>query len=117
LAAVSELLVFPAGTVIVRQGDLATAFFVITRGAVEVIRDQPPLAEFLAASLHPGHFFGEMALLKEGERTATIRTSEDTECLVLEKHAFDREMYKDPNAAAVLATRMARRIHQFRAPA
>ena len=113
LAAVSELMEFPAGTVIVKQGDPATAFFAVTKGMLEVSVDQQGRSQAIA-SLHPGQFFGEMALLTKGNRMATVRATDDVECLVLEKHAFDAELHRDPNAAAVLATRMARRVAGYR---
>jgi CRP-like cAMP-binding protein len=55
-----------------------------------------------------------MALLTHGTRTATIRAREDSECLILEKSDFDAELRKDPNSAAVFATRLARRINMIR---
>ena len=113
LAAVSELIEFPAGTVIVRQGDPATAFFAVTRGTLEVSQEEQGRARPIA-SLHQGQFFGEMALLRQGARLATVRATDDAECLVLEKTAFDKELHRDPNAAAVLATRMARRVAGYR---
>jgi CRP-like cAMP-binding protein len=98
----------------VRQGEPATTFFVVTKGCLEVIRSEDGLGELVAATLEPGAFFGEMALLREGSRTATVRAREDAECLILEKSAFDAELRKDPNSAAVMATRLARRINMIR---
>lgn len=114
LAKSARLASYRAGDVVVRQGEPATAFFVVTRGCLEVIRNESGLGDFVAATLEPGTFFGEMALLREGSRTATVRACEDAECLILEKAAFDAELRKDPNSAAVLATRLARRINMIR---
>jgi CRP-like cAMP-binding protein len=114
LADASRLESYRAGDIVVRQGDAATAFFVVTAGSLEVLRAEPGLGEFVAATLEPGRFFGEMALLHHGARTATIRAREDSECLILEKSDFDAELRKDPNAGAVMATRLARRINMIR---
>ncbi|HXH21209.1 MAG TPA: cyclic nucleotide-binding domain-containing protein [Dehalococcoidia bacterium] len=114
LAASARLETYAAGDVVVRQGDAATAFFVVTSGSLEVLRSEGAAGEFVAATLGPGRFFGEMALLREGHRTATVRAREASECLILEKSALDAELRKDPNSAAVLATRLARRINMIR---
>jgi len=113
-AKAARLQSYGAGEAVVKQNDPATAFFILTRGCLEVIRNEPGIGEVVAATLEPGSFFGEMALLKAGTRTATIRACEDAECLILEKAAFDAELHKDPNSAAVLATRLARRINMIR---
>jgi CRP-like cAMP-binding protein len=112
-AAAAELKSYAPGEVVIEQDQPATAFFVITRGALEVVRDQPPARPVVLTTLGPGRFFGEMALLREAARTATVRAAEDSECLVLEKSAFDVELRRDPNTAAVLATRLARRINML----
>jgi CRP-like cAMP-binding protein len=113
-AAVSTLRAYKAGETVVSQGEPATAFYVVTQGRLDVIRDEAGAGPRVVATLEPGHFFGEMALLREGARTATVRAREDAECLVLEKADFDAQLRRDPNAAAVLATRLARRINAIR---
>ncbi len=113
-ARVAAVRSYASGEIVVRQDDPAIAFFVVTRGCLEVIRNEPGLGERVEATLEPGHFFGEMALLREGTRVATVRACEDAECLVLEKADFDAELRKDPNSAAVMATRLARRINMIR---
>ena len=114
LAGVSELRTFAKDETIVTQHDPATAFFIVTRGRLDVIHRDERAGAVILACLEPGQFFGEMALLNTGTRTATVRASEDAECLVLEKAAFDAELRKDPNSAAVMATRLARRINRLR---
>lgn len=56
-----------AGTVIVRQGEAGTSMFLLAQGLVEVERDGVPLAH-----LRPGAFFGEMALLTQEPRVASV---------------------------------------------
>jgi CRP-like cAMP-binding protein len=113
LADVSRLQRFAAGEVVVREDEPATAFYVVSEGAFEVTRADGTTPA-VVATLGPGDFFGETALLREGTRTATIRSLGEGACTVLPKDGFDGEMRKDPNAAAVLATRLAARINRFR---
>jgi CRP-like cAMP-binding protein/Zn-dependent protease len=63
------------GEVIVRQGDPGDAFFIIREGSVEVIR-QEGRSRRRVAVLKPGEFFGELALLRDAPRNATVRSKE-----------------------------------------
>ena len=56
-----------AGRVLAREGDLGEEFFVIESGTAEVTRRGAPVAK-----LGPGDFFGEIALIREERRTATV---------------------------------------------
>ncbi len=78
-------LTFPAaGTVVFRQGDEADRFFILVDGAVDVVRDGEQLA-----TLGPGAFFGESALLVPGRRSATITTLTDSSLWSISYDAFD----------------------------
>ncbi|HEY7270164.1 MAG TPA: cyclic nucleotide-binding domain-containing protein [Dehalococcoidia bacterium] len=113
LAAVAELREYAAGATVVSEHEAADSFLVVTRGAVDVYRSDVGGGAQPIARLGPDRFFGELALLHGGARTATIRAAEASECLVLGKAAFDAELRRDPNTAAVLATRLARRINVY----
>jgi CRP/FNR family cyclic AMP-dependent transcriptional regulator len=79
-----------AGAVLARQGDFGQEFFVITDGTAEVLRGDEPIAE-----LGPGEFFGEMALIDEERRTATVRALSPMKLLVMSRNSFrtiDRSM-------------------------
>jgi MFS family permease len=71
------------GDEIVRQGGLGDRFYVIDSGSVEVLVDGRP-----SASLGPGDYFGEIALLRDVPRTATVRAREDGLLLTLTHDAF-----------------------------
>ena len=77
------------GDVIVRQGDLADRFYVVSKGEVEVVHEQSS-GESVVATLGPGAFFGEIALLRPTRRTATVRASKPTELIALDGSAFSR---------------------------
>jgi CRP-like cAMP-binding protein len=109
LAAASETRSYSKGDEIVRQGEPADAFFVISRGTAEVALSHDG-QEHVIATLGKGSFFGEMAFLREGTRTATVRAASDADCIVLTRSVFDAELRRHPNEAAVLMPRLARRL-------
>jgi hypothetical protein len=79
---------FPAGSVIVRQGDLADRLYIMTKGHAEVIRAGPNGQEVLVNRLGPNQYFGEIGLLHGGKRIATIRAMDDVEVLALDRDSF-----------------------------
>ena len=73
----------PAGYTITRQGDREQAFYLILRGAVQIKRDGLQVGE-----LKEGDFFGEVALLANSTRTATVETTEESLLLKLDSKTF-----------------------------
>jgi ABC-type lipoprotein export system ATPase subunit len=86
-----DRLTFEPGQPIVRQGAEAEYFYIITRGRVEVIIDQPGGGELIAEVLGEGQYFGEQALLGGGVRNATVRAAHDNgpvEVVALDRSEF-----------------------------
>jgi hypothetical protein len=83
LASRSRRLQFDAGADIVRQGDEGTAFFVIEDGHVDVFEH-----EVHRRVEGPGEHFGEIALLRDVPRTATVRARSAVALLVLDRPEF-----------------------------
>lgn len=78
-----ELRQYVAGDTIIQQGEVGQEFFVLVRGDVDVIVDDNKVAQ-----LHAGSFFGEVALIKDEPRNATIRATSDVVCFILDKDEF-----------------------------
>ena len=79
---------FGAGEVIVREGDPGSRFYVITDGEVEVVCRTDNGGEEQLARLGPGQFFGEIALLHDTRRNATVRAASDTKVLSIAQQDF-----------------------------
>jgi CRP/FNR family transcriptional regulator, cyclic AMP receptor protein len=73
----------PAGKVLTKQGDLGDAFFVIEQGSAEVVRDGDRINE-----LGAGDFFGEMALVGDDRRNATVTATSPMELIVMTRSSF-----------------------------
>jgi drug/metabolite transporter (DMT)-like permease len=84
----------PAGIPIVRQGAPADSFFVIEHGRASVNRDDRHVAD-----LGAGDFFGELALLRGGERTASVVAETDMRVRVMPRRDFARAMESLPTLA------------------
>src|SRR4051794_21833126 len=79
LAAVAGEQEFGAGQFIVRQGQVGTGLYVIVDGSVNVIRG----ADDLLASLEPGAFFGELSVIDQHPRNASVQATEPTTVLAV----------------------------------
>jgi len=78
---------FLSGQTIIREGDPAESFFVLTKGAASV-RQNGPDGEREISTLKPGDFFGEVGLLRGTVRNATVRATAPTEVLELDAEGF-----------------------------
>ncbi len=105
LAAVATEADFPAGRSVVRQGDPGSGLFVVLEGSVRVVRDGETLAE-----LGPGQWFGELAVLDRGPRTAAVLTTVPTRCLAVAAWDAERLMIERPTLAVAVARAMAERL-------
>lgn len=103
---------FSPGQVIVSQGDIGQVLYIVSSGAVEVRRERPGQTSVVLDILDPGRFFGEMALLDDFPRSATVVATEDTECLSLGKWHFLVELESHPDLAVAMLPEMSRRLRQ-----
>ena len=96
----------PADTVIVERGDTADAMYFILSGEVEVALEPTPVR------LGKGQYFGEIALLRDTARTATVTAVENTELLVLEVADFRKLIELHPDLKARIERIAAERLGQ-----
>jgi len=67
---------YEPGAMIFREGANADAFYIVSKGTVEVILPRPNQSDVTAVQLGPGKFFGEMAFFHERKRSASVRVSD-----------------------------------------
>ncbi len=104
-----------AGEIIIKEGDQAAGFFVISSGKVEVVRGLDGANPQVLNTLGPGDFFGEMALFEGFPRNATIRAVDDTECLAMTRWDFMAEMKNHPEIAVSMLPVLVRRLRNMEA--
>lgn len=102
-----ELKVMPPRCAIIERGDQADAMYFISVGEVEV--DVPPEPRRLKA----GDFFGEIALLKESPRTATVTSVTECQLLALRVNDFKRLLLTNPELREILTEVMEQRLAEL----
>lgn len=97
---------FPADHVIFSEGDPGDIMYVIKRGEVQVIRNNAILA-----LLKDGQFFGEMALVSDEPRNASIKTVTDVEALTLAKEDFKYLLESNSSIASIVSYEVVKRAN------
>ncbi len=110
LAERSERMTYLSGDEIIREGDDDKRLFVIVRGVVEVIAARGTHNERSLSLLGPGEHFGEMALIDDLVRSATVVARDETDVLVLDRVDLLNEIGKTPGMAFEMLRTLSRRI-------
>lgn len=105
LGMLTEEVDLPAGRVLFNQGDSAQELFIVVSGEVRVERNGSVLAV-----RGPGEFFGEIALVAEGERTATATCLSPSRLLVLGHRDFHSLMDEFPDLKVRVLETLAKRV-------
>jgi HlyB family type I secretion system ABC transporter len=100
VAASFEAVRYEFGTVIVREGEPADAFYVVTSGTARVVKEGAGGHEVPLNVLHAGDSFGEMGLLSKGARTSTVRASSSVDALRLDGAVFSALAASHPEVRA-----------------
>ena len=103
---------YPAGETVFSEGQEGKLLYIVKAGEVAVVKGEKTISTLVA-----GDFFGEMALLEEIPRTATVVVSKDSELLLIYKVKFDELLENYPSAgvkvirnlAAMLSARVRRK--------
>jgi cAMP-dependent protein kinase regulator len=81
---------YPAGTDIVQQGDVPDRFYIITNGMVEIVVQAADGQERVIDRMSEGSYFGEIGLLKNRRRVATVRAQTDVQVMAMGHESFER---------------------------
>ena len=92
---------YKAGETVVTEGDKGDAFYLIKEGEVEVTIDRNGKKVSLSI-LKRGAFFGEVAVLTQNVRTATVSASQDTSLVVFSQESINVVLKKFPRVKAIL---------------
>jgi CRP-like cAMP-binding protein len=103
---------FAAGQVVFREGDASDTCYLIRAGHVRAVRAHPDGRTITLAQFGPGDFFGELAMLDEERRSATIETLEATEALAILGSDMRRLLREHPEISVKLIAALGRRLRE-----
>ena len=101
---------FPKNTVVIHENDPADSLFVIESGKVKVYCSDKNGKEFIMNTLGGGDYFGELALLDDDRRSASVRTMEKADFCIIYKQDFNQVLDLHPNIAKTLIRNITRRV-------
>ncbi|MBX5491989.1 MAG: ATP-binding cassette domain-containing protein [Chloroflexi bacterium] len=117
LAAIAQRLVaerYAPGDVIIRQGDVGDKLYLIDRGQVEVtVQHGPAAPEQPLNTLHAGDYFGEIALLLDVPRTASVKATTPVQLLALSKADLQALLHRLPGLAQRLQPTIQGRLSEL----
>ncbi len=109
LAFTSERVNFRPGDLVVREGDIGDAAYIVLEGTAEVLVETPQ-GPLKVADLGRNDIIGEIAILIDVPRTATVRTAEAMTALRISKELFFRLVAEFPQMAVEIMRELAQRL-------
>jgi CRP/FNR family cyclic AMP-dependent transcriptional regulator len=116
MAAISNLAVtrsFPKNTLVICEGDTSDSLYMVLSGKVKVFLSDEEGKEVTLNLQGAGEYFGELAILDEAPRSASVITTEDTKLAVLSKSAFEKCMEQHATIALTIMRGLARRLREL----
>lgn len=107
LAAYMDPVPVRAGETVITEGETGDALYIVVRGTFGAF-----VGDERVNTIGPGHYVGELALLVDEPRSATIRADTDGEVLRLDRERFTELLGRDAAAARAVATTLARRLRR-----
>lgn len=104
---------FSKNSVVIHEGDLADSLYIIERGRVKVYCSDKNGKDFVLDILEDGDYFGELALLDDDRRSASVRAMETASFRVIYKQDFNTVLDAHPNIARTLIRNLTRRIRKL----
>lgn len=104
---------FAKNTVLIHEGDVADSLFVVESGRVKVYCSDKGGKDFVLNLLEAGDYFGELALLDDDRRSASVRAMEPTTVRIIYKEDFKSILDLHPNITRILNKNLTRRIRKL----
>ncbi|CBL44955.1 Transcriptional regulatory protein, Crp family [gamma proteobacterium HdN1] len=104
---------YPRNTLIINEGDQANAMYMMVSGKVRVYVSDGAGKEFILNSMGPGEYFGELSLLDDETRSASVITTEKSTFSILYKDDFSKLILQHPEIALALLRSFSATIRQL----
>ncbi|OGO27764.1 MAG: hypothetical protein A2W33_08815 [Chloroflexi bacterium RBG_16_52_11] len=112
MAKSGEIQAYPSGTALCREGAIEKVFFIILEGEVQVTKLLNETEVRVLTNLHPGGFFGEMALIHNAPRAASVTTTLPTVVLEINKDNFDLMLHRNASVSLAMVREVSRRLRE-----
>jgi len=99
---------YTAGQTVVREGDPATVLYLIVDGHASVQQEGRTVGR-----MGPGEFFGELALIEQHGRTATVVAEDELDCLLISAWEFKASLEEHPEMAIPMLNAIIARLHRI----
>ncbi|MBN1953494.1 MAG: cyclic nucleotide-binding domain-containing protein [Anaerolineae bacterium] len=110
LTSVARVRTYPAGTILCHEGRVEDTFYLVVSGQAEVTKQIDPETHRQLARPGPGEFFGEIALVQQSTRTATVRTTQLTTVLEIDRKTFEAVLHRSPRMALQIIRQVTSRL-------
>ena len=108
----SQIKTYPPGSILCREDAVERTFYMILEGDFEVTKIINHNEIRLLKTLAAGDFFGEMALIHNAPRAATVKSLSNSVVLELSKDGFDRVLKRSPSVAMAMVAEISNRLRQ-----
>ncbi len=115
IASITEELDCGKDEFVIKEGEAGETMYLIIKGTVSVLKgvEKEGAREIELARMGAGNYFGEMALLEDTVRSASIKTTEDSRFLVLHKQEFTEIVREYPQIALHICRALSSRIRDL----
>ncbi|MBT3178154.1 MAG: cyclic nucleotide-binding domain-containing protein [Desulfobacula sp.] len=113
IATVTKELNYLENRTVIKQNDVGETVFLVIDGEVEVIKEKTNGDEMVIATIGAGDAFGEMALLENEVRSATIKTTKPSRFLIIHQQEFTETAMEYPRIALKICKVLSRRIRNL----
>lgn len=104
---------YPKNTVLINEGDQANAMYFIDSGKVRVYVSDDQGKEFILNTMNEGEYFGELSLLDDEKRSASVITTEKASFTIIYKEDFTDAIINNPRLALELLKNLTGRVRQL----
>jgi CRP/FNR family transcriptional regulator, cyclic AMP receptor protein len=112
LAAASTRRAFPKGRMIVAEGEPSQSLYVLLSGRAKVQRSDSEGKEVILAVLTSGEFFGEMSLIDDAPRSASVITIESCDFIAIQKDTFKQMLQHSPEMSQLVMKALVKRLRE-----
>ncbi len=112
MVALGKLQSYPAGAMLCKEGANETVFYILMEGQVKVTKNINESEDRFLCNLDPGDFFGEMALIHNAPRAASVTTTQPTTVLEISKESFESLVKRNSSVSVAMVREVSRRLRE-----